>query len=110
MNNYSSAVMEGGLLIPDVETYTSAAVFTLGKSSETTGYWCHGLQVCKIYMLILVQWWPTFFEPRHILRVSHDQKHLQKLAFTEIFGETLVFRDTRVGHHCSSLILRSIKN
>ncbi|CAG9797922.1 unnamed protein product [Chironomus riparius] len=44
MNNFSSSVMEGGLLIPDVETYTSAAVFTLGKSSETTGYWCHGLQ------------------------------------------------------------------
>lgn len=48
MNNYSSSVMEGGLLVPDVETYTSAAVFTLGKSSQTTGYWCHGLQVLLI--------------------------------------------------------------
>ena len=50
MNSFSASVMEGGFLVPDVETYTSAAVFTLGKSSETTGYWCHGLQV--IYMII----------------------------------------------------------
>lgn len=54
MNNYSSSVMEGGFLVPDVETYTSAAVFTLGKSSETTGYWCHGLQVWKFNCSFLV--------------------------------------------------------
>jgi hypothetical protein len=27
---------------------------------------------------IPLQWWPTFFEPRHTLRVSHDQNHLQR--------------------------------
>lgn len=31
-------------LFPDVETYTKFAIFTMGKSSRTTGYWSHGLQ------------------------------------------------------------------
>lgn len=48
MNNYSTSVMKGGILVPDVERYTKSAVFTLGKSSETTGYWSHGLQVLII--------------------------------------------------------------
>ena len=45
MNEYSTSVMKGNILIPDVESYTRSAVFTLGKSSKTTGYWSHGLQV-----------------------------------------------------------------
>lgn len=48
MNNYSTSVMKGGILVPDVEAYTKFAVFTLGKSSETTGYWSHGLQVLSV--------------------------------------------------------------
>lgn len=44
MNQYSSEVMKGGFLIPDVKSFTKSAVFTLGKSNETTGYWSHGLQ------------------------------------------------------------------
>lgn len=44
MNQYSKKVMSGGLLIPDVESFTRSAVFTLGKTNETTGYWTHGLQ------------------------------------------------------------------
>ncbi|CAO1336764.1 unnamed protein product [Diamesa serratosioi] len=44
MNEYSTSVMKGNILIPDVESYTRSAVFTLGKSSKTTGYWSHGLQ------------------------------------------------------------------
>ncbi|XP_070492605.1 hydroxysteroid dehydrogenase-like protein 1 [Chironomus tepperi] len=44
MNNYSTSVMKGNILMPDVESYTKFAVFTLGKSSQTTGYWSHGLQ------------------------------------------------------------------
>lgn len=39
MNNYSVTVMKGNILVPDVERYTKSAVFTLGKSSKTTGYW-----------------------------------------------------------------------
>lgn len=45
MNEYSSTVMKGNLLIPDVQSYTNSAVFTLGKTSRTTGYWSHGIQV-----------------------------------------------------------------
>lgn len=45
MNNYSSSVMtSGNILIPDVQTYTKSAVFSLGKTSETTGFWTHGIQ------------------------------------------------------------------
>lgn len=44
MNDYSTSVMKGNILVPDVESYTKSAVFTLGKSSRTTGYWSHGLQ------------------------------------------------------------------
>lgn len=44
MNDYSTTVMRGSILVPDVESYTKSAVFTLGKSPQTTGYWSHGLQ------------------------------------------------------------------
>lgn len=44
MNEYSTTVMKGSILVPDVKSYTKSAVFTLGKSSKTTGYWSHGLQ------------------------------------------------------------------
>lgn len=45
MNEYSTSVMAGNILIPDVHSYTRSAVFSLGKTGETTGYWSHGLQV-----------------------------------------------------------------
>lgn len=45
MNNYSTTVMAGSILIPDAESYTKSAVFCLGKTNETTGYWTHGIQV-----------------------------------------------------------------
>lgn len=54
MNQYSSEVMKGGFLIPDVKSFTKSAVFTLGKSNETTGYWSHGLQVSKHSNTIIV--------------------------------------------------------
>ncbi|XP_037960400.1 hydroxysteroid dehydrogenase-like protein 1 [Teleopsis dalmanni] len=44
MNQYSNTVMKGGFLIPNVKSFTRSAVFTLGKTIETTGYWTHGLQ------------------------------------------------------------------
>lgn len=54
MNNYSTSVMKGNILMPDVESYTKFAVFTLGKSSQTTGYWSHGLQVSNLDLLIII--------------------------------------------------------
>lgn len=46
MNQFSSTLMEGGVFIPNAEAYTKSAVFTLGKSKRTTGYWSHGIQYC----------------------------------------------------------------
>lgn len=47
MNHYSTTVMEskGNIFIPDAHTYAKWAVFTLGKSSQTTGFYSHGIQV-----------------------------------------------------------------
>lgn len=54
MNNYSTSVMKGNIFMPDVESYTKSAVFTLGKTSQTTGYWSHGLQVIDICISFLI--------------------------------------------------------
>ncbi|XP_011191480.2 inactive hydroxysteroid dehydrogenase-like protein 1 [Zeugodacus cucurbitae] len=54
MNQYSDTVMKGGFLIPDVKSFTRSAVFTLGKSAETTGYWTHGLQY--FFMKLSPEW------------------------------------------------------
>lgn len=42
-----------GKLIPTAETYAKSAVWTIGKTAETTGYWSHGLQVAKMHLFIL---------------------------------------------------------
>lgn len=48
MNSYSTTVMNGSILFPDVETYTKSAVASLGRTNETTGYWIHGIQVKRL--------------------------------------------------------------
>lgn len=48
MNEYSTTVMAGSFLIPDVKSYTKSAIFCLGKTDATTGYWSHGIQVRNI--------------------------------------------------------------
>lgn len=45
MNEFSSTVMAGNVFIPEVQAYTRWAVYSLGKSDVSTGYWAHGLQV-----------------------------------------------------------------
>lgn len=49
LNNYSTTVMAGNVGIPDVESYVRSAVFTLGKTNETTGYWAHAIQVRDLW-------------------------------------------------------------
>ncbi|KAH8362636.1 hypothetical protein KR200_005599, partial [Drosophila serrata] len=44
MNAYADRVMQGGLLFPNAYTFARSAVFTLGKTSETNGFWTHGIQ------------------------------------------------------------------
>lgn len=51
MNEYSDTVMQGGFLIPNARSYARSAVFTLGKTSETNGFWTHGLQVSEIKII-----------------------------------------------------------
>ncbi|XP_058818316.1 inactive hydroxysteroid dehydrogenase-like protein 1 [Topomyia yanbarensis] len=46
MNNFSDSLMAGGVFIPNAEAYAKHAVFTLGKTKQTTGYWSHGIQYC----------------------------------------------------------------
>ncbi|KAH8240708.1 hypothetical protein KR026_004029 [Drosophila bipectinata] len=48
MNAYSDRVMNSGakLIFPTASSYAKSAVFTLGKTSETNGYWTHGIQYC----------------------------------------------------------------
>lgn len=50
MNAFSKRLQAGGLFIPDVETYTEAALNKLGKTHRTNGYWAHSIQyaLCKI--------------------------------------------------------------
>lgn len=49
MNAYSDRVMKSGasLIFPNASSYAKSAVFTLGKTSETNGFWTHGIQVCQ---------------------------------------------------------------
>lgn len=46
LNHFSPFVM-GGIpgVIPNAETYGRSAVFTLGKTDDTTGYFGHAIQV-----------------------------------------------------------------
>ena len=44
MNAFSDKVMSGGLLVPSVESYTRSALFTLGKTNRTNGWWSHAVQ------------------------------------------------------------------
>lgn len=41
------------LIVTDVESYVRQAVFTIGKSSQTTGYWNHGIQVTFLTFLFV---------------------------------------------------------
>jgi 17beta-estradiol 17-dehydrogenase / very-long-chain 3-oxoacyl-CoA reductase len=53
MNNFSTTITQAkrNIFIPSVETYTKFAVFTIGKTKQTTGYWAHGLQVCAMKLV-----------------------------------------------------------
>lgn len=70
MNEYSTTVMKGSFLVPNVESYTKSAVFTLGKSSKTTGYYSHGLQYGAMKLV------PEFV--RTILAFSMNKKFRQE--------------------------------
>lgn len=45
MNYYSTTVTKGNIFCPNVVKYTKWAVFVMGKTDYTTGYWTHGIQI-----------------------------------------------------------------
>uniref|UniRef100_A0A1A9WL19 Uncharacterized protein n=1 Tax=Glossina brevipalpis TaxID=37001 RepID=A0A1A9WL19_9MUSC len=48
MNQFSETLLQGNYFTPPAETYARWAVFTLGKTKETTGYWTHAMVYCFI--------------------------------------------------------------
>ncbi|XP_055917837.1 hydroxysteroid dehydrogenase-like protein 1 [Eupeodes corollae] len=44
INSFSSMIMRGGLTIPTAETYARWAVFTLGRTKHSTGYFWHAIE------------------------------------------------------------------
>lgn len=44
MVNWSKTLSTANLFTPDSETFAKSAIGTIGRSSETTGYWTHGIQ------------------------------------------------------------------
>lgn len=51
LNRFSTSLQAGGLFIPDVETYTAAAMNKLGKTPQTNGYFMHSIQYAFINMV-----------------------------------------------------------
>lgn len=51
LNRFSTTLQAGGLFIPDVETYTAAALNKLGKTPRTNGYFMHSIQYAVINMV-----------------------------------------------------------
>lgn len=48
INSYSSSIMKGSLMIPTADEYAQSAVKTIGKTTVTTGYVWHAIQVSLI--------------------------------------------------------------
>ncbi|XP_017014015.2 hydroxysteroid dehydrogenase-like protein 1 [Drosophila takahashii] len=44
MNAYAEKVIQEGLFFPNAYTYARSAVFTLGKTNDTNGFWTHAVQ------------------------------------------------------------------
>ncbi|KAH8282116.1 hypothetical protein KR054_005488, partial [Drosophila jambulina] len=80
MNSYSEKVMQGGLLFPNAYTYARSAVFTIGKTNETNGFWVHSVQT--FFMKLLPQQLRTLlvhqlFNRLRLEGIEHKQKKLQ---------------------------------
>lgn len=80
MNLYSTSVMEGNVFCPDVVSYTKSAVFLLGKTDHTSGYWAHGLQMC--FMKMGPEWLKTLVGARLNLqfRDEYQAQHIQDVS------------------------------
>lgn len=46
LHTYPITEVVGNIFFPPVQVFAKSAVFTLGKTNETTGYWAHAIMVC----------------------------------------------------------------
>ncbi|KAG5674670.1 hypothetical protein PVAND_004623 [Polypedilum vanderplanki] len=82
INRYSTSIFEKNSLIADAESFVKSAVFTLGKTSQTSGYWIHGLQIAL--MKLIPQSVRTIIGYRlsrmyrHEYHEQQQRKHLKK--------------------------------
>ncbi|XP_030384126.1 inactive hydroxysteroid dehydrogenase-like protein 1 isoform X2 [Scaptodrosophila lebanonensis] len=80
MNQYSNTVMQGGLLIPNAQSFARSAVFTLGKTSVTNGFWSHGLQYFIMKMA-----------PQHVrMLISHEMTRRLRHEYLNTQGKNKV--------------------
>lgn len=53
MTNYSRAK---NIFIPDVDSYCRWAIFTLGKTYNTSGYWSHAIEVWTKFPILVISY------------------------------------------------------
>ncbi|CAK1549574.1 unnamed protein product [Leptosia nina] len=54
LNSFSQRLVDGNILVPNAATYAKSAVYLLGRVSNTTGYWIHGIQY--FFITLAPQW------------------------------------------------------
>ncbi|CAG4972649.1 unnamed protein product [Colias eurytheme] len=73
MNVFSQRLLNGNSLVPDARTFARSAVNTLGRVSDTTGYWTHGIQY--FFIKCGPEWLRIYFGER--LNKEFRQEYLE---------------------------------
>ncbi|XP_017014018.2 hydroxysteroid dehydrogenase-like protein 1 [Drosophila takahashii] len=77
MTASASKVIQEGLLFPKAYTFSRSAVFTLGKTSETNGFWTHSVQYAIAKLApqpILTYVFHRLFKRMSLARLEQKQK------------------------------------
>jgi hypothetical protein len=94
INDYSPNLSRDNWYITNVESYARQAVFTLGKSSQTTGYWNHGIQVSFLCWFVLIDQLIIFavaechYETRATICSNSNCIPVIESPTKRVFGET----------------------
>ncbi|XP_041979456.1 inactive hydroxysteroid dehydrogenase-like protein 1 [Aricia agestis] len=77
MTAFSDALHRGNLFVPSARVYARHAVATLGKLTNTSGYWTHGLQ------MVLLQTLPVWLQTKVVSVFTYfimiDYKRTQRI-------------------------------
>lgn len=65
------------MFCPDVVSYTKSAVFLLGKTDYTSGYWSHGLQLAA--MKLTPEWFKTWMGGKMNLQFREEYESHHKI-------------------------------